>query len=362
MALPDVFVIGAPKAGSTAVHAALATHPALFMSDPKEPKYFLCDDAPPPAQRGPGDAHSRKEWIWRRDDYEALFDDAPAGALLGESTPFYLWDPAAHVRLAAAVPHARLIAVVRDPVDRAYSNWTHLWSDGYEPEADFVRATELEVDRIAQRWAPFWRYLDLGRYGEQLEHLYRHTPPEQVHLIRYRDLVDEPTPTLTGIARFLDIDPDGFGAVRGENVSSWVPDTPLNAVLRRTVQTGAWVGQFPPPQVWRTLERPLRSTLRRSRAHRPDLTVEQRAAVQRHFVDDVELLSDLTGRDFRDWLGTSGRGAFSVRRGADATIDLTATADGGPDDGGPADGGPGDIEPGDVDRVDVPRDDHAAGS
>ncbi len=59
--LPDVVVIGAPKAGSTAVHAALTTHPALFMSTPKEPKYFLCGDAPPPAQHGPGDAHSRKE-------------------------------------------------------------------------------------------------------------------------------------------------------------------------------------------------------------------------------------------------------------------------------------------------------------
>ena len=314
MTLPEVFVVGAPKAGSTAVHAALATHPSLHMSTPKEPKYFMCGDQPPPAQHGPGDAHSRKEWIWRRDDYERLFDRAPEGGLRGESTPFYLWDTGAHVRLAAAVPDARLIAVVRDPVDRAYSNWTHLWSDGYEPERDLLRAVELEPERVAAGWAPFWRYVGLGRYGEQLQHLLTHFPAEQVHVIRYRELVDEPATTLDGIARFLDIDPSRFGAIRGENVTSWVPDSLVNELLRRTVRLGAWAGQYPPPQVWRAVEAPLRAALRRSRVPRPELTVPQRRSLQRHFVEDVELLGDLTGRDFRDWLGETGRGAFTSRR------------------------------------------------
>ena len=56
---PDFLIIGAPKAGTTALHAALAQHPEVFVSNPKEPKYWLCDDAPPPAWRGPGDRHSQ---------------------------------------------------------------------------------------------------------------------------------------------------------------------------------------------------------------------------------------------------------------------------------------------------------------
>ncbi len=211
------------------------------------------------------------------------------------------------------MPDARLIAVVRDPVDRAYSNWTHLRSDGYEPESDFVRATELEPDRIDAGWAPFWRYVDLGRYGAQLQHLRRYFPAEQVRVIRYRELVDDPAATLAGTAEFLDIDPSGFGEVRGENVTNWVPDSPVNTVLRSAVRTGAWAGQVAPPQVWRTLERPLRAALHRSKVARPPLTVDERRAVQRHFVDDVELLGDLTGRDFRDWLGQDGRGSFTSR-------------------------------------------------
>jgi hypothetical protein len=71
VALPDFFVIGAPKAGTTALHVALARHPQLHLSSVKEPKFFLCGEQPPPKENGPGDAHSAQEWVRRRDHYEA---------------------------------------------------------------------------------------------------------------------------------------------------------------------------------------------------------------------------------------------------------------------------------------------------
>jgi hypothetical protein len=177
MSLPDFFVVGAPKAGTTALHVALARHPRRFRSRVKEPKHFLTD-GPPPTGGGPGDARTFGEYVWRRADYERLFDAAPAGALRGESTPFYLHDHAAQERIVAAVPDARMIALLRDPVDRAHSNWTHLWSAGLEPEGDFLRACDLESRRAARGWAPFWRYLELGRYGEQLQRLFHVVPRE----------------------------------------------------------------------------------------------------------------------------------------------------------------------------------------
>src|SRR5215469_12290659 len=168
MALPDFFVAGAPKAGTTALHAALARHPSLHLSAVKEPKFFLTD-GPPPAQGGPGDARTYREHVWRRADYEALFDTAPAGTLRGESTPFYLYNFAAQQRIRALIPAARLIAVLRDPVERAHSNWAHLWSAGLEPIGDFVLACAEEPRRIEAGWASFWHYTALGQYGEQLE-------------------------------------------------------------------------------------------------------------------------------------------------------------------------------------------------
>jgi len=146
--LPQFVIAGAPKAGTTALHAALATHPGLYLSPVKEPKYYLTDGRPPPRsrQRGPGDAHSAGEWVWRREQYLGLFAAAPEDAVRGESTPFYLYDRAAHARLAADVPDVKVVVVVRDPVDRAWSNWVHLRADGLEPEADFLTDVIEQAD------------------------------------------------------------------------------------------------------------------------------------------------------------------------------------------------------------------------
>src|SRR5688500_15626839 len=85
--LPQFVIAGAPKAGTTALHAALATHPDLYLSPVKEPKYYLTGGRPPARSehRGPGDAHSAREWVWRRDDYLGLFADAPPETVRGES-------------------------------------------------------------------------------------------------------------------------------------------------------------------------------------------------------------------------------------------------------------------------------------
>ena len=237
MSLPDFLIVGAPKAGSTALHAALAQHPELYLSPVKEPKFFMCDGRPAP-QAGPGDAHSVREWIWRPEEYRALFAGAPSGALRGESTPFYLWDRAAQRRIHAAIPEAKLIAILRDPIDRAYSNWTHLWCDGLEPVRDFVSACLLEERRVLHGWGPFWRYLELGRYGEQLRDLKELFPRAQLHVLRYRELIDEPGRTIDGICEFLGVRPGLVAAVPSENVSSWVPPGRLNGALQRLCRAG----------------------------------------------------------------------------------------------------------------------------
>lgn len=314
MPLPDFFLIGAPKAGTTAVHAALATHPQLSMSRVKEPKFFLGDGTgPPPRPTGPGDAHSAQETVWRREDYEALWADRP-GALRGESTPFYLSDPAALDRMAAAVPDARLVAVLRHPVDRAYSNWAHLWADGLEPLPDFLAACADEERRTAEGWAPFWRYLGLGRYGEHLAAVLERFPREQVHVLRYRDLVDAPTTALNGICAFLDVDPGAVVDVPSENVSTYVPPSTTTRVLQVAVRSGASLGQFLPPQVWRRASAPLLSALRRSGGQRPELSAVDRARLLTGFADDIALLERLTGQSFADWRVQSAEGTYSVRR------------------------------------------------
>jgi hypothetical protein len=301
VSLPDFFVIGVPKAGTTALHVALAQHPQLFMSSIKEPKYFLTD-GPPPARGGPGDAKTFREYVWRRTDYEALFADAAAGLLRGESTPFYLYDPAAAPRIRATVPDAKLVALLRDPVDRAHSNWTHLWSAGLEPEADFVKACRLERRRMDEGWAVFWRYLDLGRYGEQLDRLYRVFPRERVLVLRYRELRDDPVRTLDRICAFLGVRPGVIGAVPAENVTAHVRNSPANRAVAQIMRTGTRVEHLLPEPWWHRIDAFLARHLQREQRTREPLSLDQRAELVPHFVDDVKLLERLTGESFQDWI------------------------------------------------------------
>jgi hypothetical protein len=308
MALPDFFVIGAPKAGTTALHAALAPHPQLFMSRVKEPRHFLTDGVPPPARGGPGDAQTYQEYVWRRDDYEALFAAAPAGTLKGESSPFYLWSHDAHRRIKRAVPNAKLIALLRDPVERAHSNWSHLWSAGLEVYDDFVDACAHEPNRINAGWAPFWRYIELGKYGEQLEALFDTFPRERVLLLRYRDLREQPATTLDLICEFLGVETGHLTSVPHENIRTHVQSTPTTRAIQTTLRGGAYVGHLFPLAIRRAARGPLLHLLHRRINPRPKLTADERAEVLRYFMADLHLLQTVTGLDYRDWMSADGGG------------------------------------------------------
>lgn len=305
MAMPDFFIAGVPKAGTTALHAALSRHPALYLSSVKEPKFFLTD-GPPPAQGGPGDVKTYREHIWRRADYEALFEPASAGQLRGESTPFYLYSSAAHRRIRQQLPHAKLIVVLRDPVERAHSNWTHLWSAGLDPVGDFVRACAQEERRIEAGWAEFWHYTALGRYGEQLQRLLAVFPREQVLVFRYRALVENPASVLDRVCAFLGVPRGVLTELPRENVTAHPEPTWRHRAVARTLRAGHAVTASLPGQAGSTLLDRLERVLQQDAAPRRPLTWEQRQALLPAFEADIRLLESLLGEDFSDWLAPRG--------------------------------------------------------
>jgi hypothetical protein len=299
--MPDFLVIGAPKAGTTALHVALARHPGLYMSAVKEPKFFLTD-GPPPTKGGPGDALTYREHVWRRPEYEALFDPAPPGTLRGESTPLYLYDRAAMRRIRETIPGARLIVVLRDPVERAHSNWTHLWSAGLEPVGDFVRACGEEERRVEAGWASFWHYIGLGRYGEQLEYLFTLFPREQVLVLRYRLLVDEPAQTLDRICEFLGVAPGVLTEIPRQNVTSHPEPTLGHRAVSAAQRAASAFGALIPGLTAATLTGPLERYLQRHSRERQPLSWEQRQQLIPRFEADIARLEQVLGESFRDWI------------------------------------------------------------
>jgi Sulfotransferase family len=124
-----------------------------------------------------------------------------------------------------------LIIIVRDPIDRGYSNGMHLWVDGLEPIANFEAAWRAEGSRVAAGWAPFWHYRRLGQYGEQLADLLGRVERERILVLRYWQVVSQPNETLNRTARFLGI-ADSWSR---RSASRSKTGRPLRAeVLRRT--------------------------------------------------------------------------------------------------------------------------------
>lgn len=312
MALPDFLVAGVPKAGTIALHAALARHPELYMCPVKEPKFFLTDGPPPVRGGGPGDALTYREHIWRRADYEGLFAGAPAASLTGESTPLYLYDEAALGRIRDMIPGARIIVVLRDPVERAHSNWTHLWSAGLEPESDFVRACAAEERRKAQGWASFWHYVSLGQYGRQLERAFALFPREQILVLRYRGLVDEPAATLDRICGFLGVEQGVLTGIPRENVTAHPEHTAAHRAAALAMRAGAAVGRAVPGGAATAATHRLERFLQRGNRARQPLSWQQRQALLPGFTDDIRLLERLLGEDFSDWTAPRERSGGMV--------------------------------------------------
>src|SRR5262249_55086169 len=149
-------------------------------------------------------------------------------------------------RIRELIPRAKMIVILRDPVERAHSNWTHLWSAGLEPVGDFVRACAEEDARVAAGWAPFWHYTRLGQYAEQLERLSLRFPREQVFILRYRTLLDTPALALDDICEFLGVDPGIVAHVPRENVTAQPSGSPIHRAVSKLARGAAAAGRHLP--------------------------------------------------------------------------------------------------------------------
>jgi hypothetical protein len=214
--LPDFFVIGHEKCGTTALYGMLRSHPEVFMPELKEPRFFSRDPASAP-QGLAGGALPRT-----LDAYLELFADAGPGQLAGEASPQYIRKPTAAARIAELQPNARVIAIVREPVSFLRSFHLACVRSGQEDERDLRKALELEpLRRRGERIPPGCLapdrllYSDHVRYAEQLRRFDDALSPQHVHVIVYDDLRRDNERVARDALRFLGVDERGAIAVPG---------------------------------------------------------------------------------------------------------------------------------------------------
>jgi hypothetical protein len=220
--LPDFLILGAPKSGTTSLAAWLDARDDVLVPPQKELHFFSRDD----------------RWEQGLDWYSPYFE--PAGdRLAGEATPNYLDDPKAPERIAATAPGARLIAILRDPVDRAWSHYSYdrdLALNEVPPFDDVVRGAGGPAEH---------RYLSQGRYVRHLERYVEHVPREQLLVLWFDDLRDRPAEVWKEVCSFVGIPvepvPEAVGSVHNRHYrlrARWVRDLMIRGRAWRRLPFG----------------------------------------------------------------------------------------------------------------------------
>jgi hypothetical protein len=209
--LPDFFIVGHPKCGTTALYEMLRAHPQIFMPELKETRYFAPELHP---RLDPGNPHPETF-----EEYVALFAEAAPEQCAGEASPSYLRSQTAAARIAELRPDARIIAILREPASFLRSLHLELVQDHVEPEHDLGRAIALEQARREDPEHPGLVYPEYVQYVEQLRRYHAVFPPEQVLILIYDDFRADNEATVRRVLRFLAVDERSPVAVTEANPS-----------------------------------------------------------------------------------------------------------------------------------------------
>lgn len=320
--MPNFLIIGAMKCGTTSLHNYLSCHPQIFMSPMKEPKFFVYENCPQPkycgldkdhpAYRGAVDRRRGKKYpfaITQLADYEDLFSKAQPGNAIGESSPLYLYHPRAAERIQHHVPHARLIAVLRNPVDRAYSQFKYHRKRGMEPIDEFAKALEMEPVRIQRDWYPAWFYKQRGFYYQQLKRYYGRFDRNQIRIYLYNNFCSDPEGMLKDIFRFLGVDetfiPDlsrRFNAGEGPMYRPKVEA--VDRFLNNPNTIKSVIKKIMPLKLLRHIKARVENKNIGSEFQFivPPMSDEIRMQLQNEYREDILKLQDLIGKDLSGWL------------------------------------------------------------
>ena len=283
---PNLFLVGAPKCGTSALHGYLAQHPDVWMSEPKEPHFFCTDVDAPFAIRDP-------------DAYAALFKDAGKN-IVGESSATYLYSKVAAQKIRAACPDAAIIAMLRNPLELIPSLHSQKRVNGTEPYEALTEALAAEPKRKTgelEAIGAFPFYGDAARYTEQLERYLDVFPPEQLHIIVFDDFKRDAAAVYAGVLEFLGLKPftPNFKVV---NQNKRIRSRALHNVLQNPASP---INRLPKPLgrfTYKALDK-----LNSAVEVRVPLEPAVKDQLIREFTGEVESLIKLLRRsDLRDWL------------------------------------------------------------
>lgn len=298
--LPDFLLLGTAKAGTSALWLVLKKHPEIFLPNMKEPRFFAIPDGRLPHYGGPEfNDYSVRPTVTTLKRYHALFAQAGDAKAVGEASTVYLYSPDEGIaeRIRLSLPRVRLIAILRQPADRAFSNFVHAVDEGYEPELRFEDAWADQERRVRENWSPFLCYRRSGFYAERLRPYLERFDRKQLLILRYEDWRDRPEETLVRVLRFLEVDeryrPKAWPQInrhflhRSQSVHLWLKHSP----------SARWIHGLPRPA-----RRIVAGGLNRINRVSPTFRADSRRQVTGTYREDLLRLQERIGMDLSSWM------------------------------------------------------------
>jgi len=297
---PDFFVVGAPKAGTTAVFNWLKSHPDVFLPEVKEPGYFSYAGRPAVPQSGPYDPDYHARLTADGGDYAQLYAAAD-GRLTGDVSPVYLVDQSVAARIVSWRPDARIIVLLRDPVDRAFSQYLHHLRDGLEPAASFETALEDEPARLREGWSWGHGYATHGHYAAQIDRYLDAFEREQILFLDFAHLNTDPADCWRQICAHLKIVHRPLEKNDRVNVTASLANVSARPAVTRAMRHPGLVQRLLKPLLPLGLRKQIRSLLEGSGKPLPVLQQSTRQRLAARFDPEHAYITEQTGLSLEHW-------------------------------------------------------------
>ena len=312
--LPNFFIVGAPKTGSTSLYRFLKQHPQIYMSPVKEPSYFSTEVRPANFSRefrrlveernrrlqvfldGPMAGPSPGGIIETWDDYRRLFRHARVETAIGEASVCYLWSPSAAANIHCRIPGAKIIIILRNPVERAFSQYVHCAANG------LVRRSFREQIRLSANGGPKpfdtqYPFLEWGSYYQQVTRYLALFPKTRVRIFLYEEAWRDPVQFLKAVFEYLGVESE-FAVDLSRSEHEFRAPRSLRGHYALTKSGLAPVLKAVIPRPWREAAR--NAFFRPRRALQ--LEASDRAYLAGYYREDVRKLSTLIDRELEGWL------------------------------------------------------------
>lgn len=295
--MPNFIILGAAKSGTTALYHYLKQHPQIYLSPVKETEFFAFEGEELNFQ-GPKDLPRLS--ITTLADYQAQFEGVERETAIGEASPVYLYSSKASQRIHNYLPDAKLIVILRNPIERAYSQFLMFVRDNREPLTDFMQAVNEEETRIKQNWAWGWHYLQVGLYHQQLTRYFDLYQPEQIKIYLYEELKNDPNYIVKDIFNFLEVEPNFMPDMTIKHNISGVPQ---NKFIHSWLYKKNLFKELVKPFLSEKLRQKIFINLKKQqKLQKPKLTPETKQQLLPFFQEDILKLQELIAKDLSSWL------------------------------------------------------------